>query len=177
MNFDEAEMKQLIAERAAEGFMRDDDIWEMVKSDIDMRIDRLFADRADAAIREIIDKAINDGFERTYQSVDAFGRKNGAPTTIRKELERLIGDYWSDRVDKSGNPTSSSYGSTSRAEYIMAQVCAKDFSDQMKLAAVSVTAGLKDGFRAQLAKHVDGLLDELFRVKSLQDQGKAEKPW
>ena len=59
----------------------------------------------------------------------------------------------------------------------MAQICAKDFSDQMKSAAVSVTASLKDGFRAQLAKHVDGLLDELFRVKSIQDQGKAEKPW
>ena len=60
---------------------------------------------------------------------------------------------------------------------MMAQICANDFSEKMRQAAVSVTAALKDGFRAQLATHVDGLLDELFRVKSLQDQGKATKPW
>lgn len=177
MNFDEEEMKQLIAEKAADGFMGDDDIWAMVKRDLDARVGNLFAERADATIKEVVDKAISDGFERTYQPVDAFGDKKGSPTTIRKELERLIGNYWSDRVDKNGKPAASSYGSISRAEYLMAQICAKDFSDQMKAAAVSVTASLKDGFRAQLAKHVDGLLDELFRVKSIQDQGKAEKPW
>ena len=177
MNFDEAEMKDLIAEKAAEGFIRDEEIWSMVKRDIDARVSKLFAERAEAAISEAVDSAIKDGFERTYQPVDAFGNRNGAPTTIRKELERLIGNYWSDRVDRNGVATTSSYGSTSRAEYIMATICAKDFSDQMKAAAVSVTAALKDGFRAQLAAHVDKLLDELFRVKSIQDQGKAEKPW
>lgn len=178
MNFNENEMKDLIAQKAAEGFMRDEDIWEMVKRDIDARTAKLFAERAEAAITSAVNAAIKDGFERTYQPVDAYGSKVGAPTTIGKQLERLIGDYWSERVDKYGKPVSSSYSTgTTRAEHLMATICAEDFSAQMKAAAVSVTASLKDGFRAQLAKHVDGLLDDLFRVKSIQDQGKAEKPW
>lgn len=177
MQFDEDEMKKLVAEKAAEQFMRDDDIWAMVKRDIDARISKLFTERAEKAIADVIDAAIKDGFERTYQRVDQFGKKCGEPTTIGKELNRLIGDYWSDRVDQSGKKTDSSYNSTSRAEWVMAQIVAEDFSKQMKSAAVSVTAALKDGFRAQMAKHVDSLLDELFRVKSIQDQGKATKPW
>jgi len=40
-----------------------------------------------------------------------------------------------------------------------------------------VTGGLKDGLRNQLAKQIDGLLDELFRIKSLQDQGQVAKPY
>lgn len=59
----------------------------------------------------------------------------------------------------------------------MTQICAKDFSDEMKGHAVNITGALKDGLRTQLAKHMDEMLNDLFRVKSLQDQGKAEKPW
>lgn len=177
MQFDEAEMKELVATKAAEKFMHDDDIWNMVKRNLDSRVSKLFAERAEKAISEAVDAAIKDGFERTYQPVNQFGQKDGEATTIGKELNRLIGDYWSMRVDRHGKPSDSSYSTTSRAEWLMAQIAAEDFSKQMKQAAVSVTAALKDGFRAQMAAHVDGLLDELFRVKSLQDQGKAAKPW
>lgn len=47
--------------------------------------------------------------------------------------------------------------------------------DLFTITACRCPAG--EAFRAQLAAQVDGLLDELFRVKSLQDQGKATKPW
>ena len=177
MNFDETEMRELIAARVAEEFSGDSDIRCMIERNIDARIEKLFAERANTAITAAIDAAVSDGFDRTYQAIDSFGTPQGQPTTIRKELNSLIGNYWSQQVGKDGKPTSSGYNTTSRAEYLMTQICAKDFTDQMKQAAVSVTAALKDGFRAQLAKHVDGLLDELFRVKSLQDQGKATKPW
>jgi hypothetical protein len=82
------------------------------------------------------------------------------------------------RVDaKSGKPTESSYSSVSRAEFLMTQICAQDFSETMKQHALNVTGALKDGLRNQLATQMDGMLSGLFHVKSLQDQGKVEKPW
>ncbi|MDQ4680748.1 hypothetical protein, partial [Stenotrophomonas maltophilia group sp. RNC7] len=71
----------------------------------------------------------------------------------------------------------SDYNAVTRAEYLMTQICAQDFSEGMKQSVLSVTGALKDGLRAQLAAHMDKMLDELFCIKSLQDQGKVEKPW
>lgn len=178
MQFDTEEMKVLIVEKASRSFIEDDDLWEMVKKNLDTRVDKLFAERAAYAVSEAVDAAVRDGFDRAYQPVDSYGTKRGEPTTIRDELNRLVHSYWSERVDKSGRPAvTSQHNAITRAEYLMAQICANDFSEKIVQAAVSVTAALKDGFRVQLAAHVDGLLDELFRVKSLQDQGKAEKPY
>lgn len=64
-----------------------------------------------------------------------------------------------------------------RAEYLMTQICAEDFTKSMKDSVLTVTGALKDGLRIQLAKQMDGLLDSLFHIKSLQDQGKVEKPY
>jgi hypothetical protein len=176
MNFDADEMKALIVDKVAEKYTDDEELWGMVKKRLDAKVDALFAARADELISAAVNSAIQSGFDRTYQRVDQFGGRVGEPTTIRAELDRLVGRYWTEKVDSNGKP-SDSYGKMTRAEYLMTQICAKDFSDQMRQAAISVTAALKDGFRAQMASHVDGLLDELFKVKSLQDQGKASKPW
>jgi len=59
----------------------------------------------------------------------------------------------------------------------MTQACAEDFSVAMKQHVTNVTGALKDGLRNEIAKQMDGMLSELFRVKSLQDQGKVEKPY
>lgn len=59
----------------------------------------------------------------------------------------------------------------------MTQICAEDFSKQMKDSAVNITGHLKDGLRNQMGKVMDDILSELFKVKSLQDQGKVEKPY
>ncbi len=59
----------------------------------------------------------------------------------------------------------------------MTQVCAADFTEGMKASVQSVTGALKDGLRNQLAKQMDQMLNDLFRIRSLQDQGKVEKPY
>lgn len=179
LNIDEATLQDAIVDRAADQIVADmPDVSGCIRKAVDSRIDKIFRDTAERVIASRVEAAINDALNREYFKTDSFGQKSGPATTIAKQLERIVTDYWSERVDAKGVPTSNSYGTNmSRAEYIMAQVCAKDFSEQMRLAAVSVTAALKDGFRAQMAGHVDKLLDELFRVKSLQDQGKAAKPY
>lgn len=178
LNFNEEDLKTAIVERAASEFLdRDHDISGLVAKEIKARIDRIFAERADEQIRLAIDDAIIAGFEREYQRVTSWGEPKGEKTSIKNELEKITSGYWNVRVDKNGAPTDSTYGAMTRAEFLMTQICAKDFSEAMKQSALNVAGALKDGLRGQLAKQMDGMLDELFRVKSLQDQGKVEKPY
>lgn len=118
-----------------------------------------------------------NGFEREYQKVDRWGSKVGDSTSVKKELERIVGTYWSERVDSKGNRTDSNYNSMSRAEFLMLKICADDFSKAVQESATNVTGALKDGLRNQLGKQMDIMLSGLFNVKSLQDQGKIEKPY
>lgn len=178
ITFDQDSMRDAIIERAAEQLLEGfSGGREIIKEAVDRRVAKIFAETAEREISDRVHDAISNAFEREYFAVDSFGQKRGESTTIAKQLDLIVGAYWSERVSKSGAVSTSSYDTMTRAEYIMAQVCAKDFTEQMKQAAISVTAALKDGFRAQMAGHVDKLLDELFRVKSLQDQGKVAKPY
>ena len=107
-----------------------------------------------------------------------WGEPAGAKTTLRAELEKTVTGYWTAKVDaRNGANSASSHNTVTRAEYLMTQVCAADFSEAMKQSALNVTGALKDGLRNQMCQQMDVLLESLFRVKSLQDQGKVEKPY
>lgn len=179
LKIDHQEVIELAAKKIADAIMYDDNgIEQIAKREIEARIERVFKERADAAVSAAIDAAVGNALDREYRRINAWGEADGTATTIRKELEKLADGYWTQKVDaRTGKVTDNSYNSVTRAQYVMTQVCAEDFTAQMKQAAVSATAALKDGFRKQLAGHVDNLLNELFRVQSMQDQDKASKPW
>lgn len=177
MLIDQDRIEKAVVQQVVDYFAEEGKIYETIRKGIADRIDKIFAEQAAEMVRKITDDAVMNGFERQYQKVDKWGNKIGSPTSVKKELERLVGNYWSDRVDQKGEPTDSSYNTMSRAEYLMTKICAADFSATMQSHALSVAGALKDGLRNQLAKHMDNMLADLFRVKSLQDQGKVEKPW
>ena len=179
LNINEDDLKAAIVEKATDEILRrDDDLSCMVRQEVKKRVDAIFAERATAQIQEAIDSAVANSFEQEYRKVTVFGEPDGAPTTIRKELERTVSAYWSAKVEpRTGKPASSDYNAVTRAEYLMTQVCAADFSAGLKDSVINVTGALKDGLRNQLAAHMDNMLADLFRVKSLQDQGKVEKPY
>ena len=177
LNLNEDDVKAAIVEKVADEILsRDQDISALVAKEVKARLDKIFTDKAQAQIESAINEAIQGSFDREYQRVTAWGEPEGPKTTIRAELLKTVSGYWSARVNaRNGEPSTSSYDSVTRAQYVMTQVCAKDFVEHMKQAATNVTGALKDGLRAQVAQHMDELLDSLFRVKSLQDQGKVEK--
>lgn len=148
---------------------------EYIRKDIDARIDVLFAQQVEEVVSAAIKSAVVSGFERTYQPVDAFGKPTGEPTTIRASLQRMVAGYWSERVDKHGRKSDSSYGTMSRAEFTMLSICGEDFSKEFKQHAVNVTASLKDGLRAELRGWVDKTLGELFRVQSADDKAENRR--
>ena len=180
LNINEEDLKKAIVEKATDELLRhDDDLSNMVAKEVKARLDAIFINRAQAQIEAAIEAAINGSFDREYQRITQWGEPSGPKTTIRAELEKTVNNYWSQKVDsKTGKAIDGSWvTSVTRAEYLMTTICAQDFSESMKAAALNVTGHLKDGLRNQLAKVMDGILNELFHVKSLQDQGKVEKPY
>lgn len=179
MNLNEDDIKAAIVQKAADHFLHDsDDLSLLIGKEVKARVDKIFIERAEAQIKTAIDDSIAGAFDREYQRVTNYGEPTGPKTSIRKELDSIVSGYWSQRVDlRKGTPAEGSYGTVTRAEYLMTTICAKDFTETMKQSALNVTGALKDGLRNQMGKVMDELLSELFKVKSLQDQGKVEKPY
>jgi hypothetical protein len=179
LNINEAEVQDAIVQSAVQELLGDDShLSGIIAKEVKARIDKIFLERANAQIASAIDEAIKDSFNREYQRVTQWGEASGPKTSIKAELQKTIDGYWSARVEtRTGKPADSSYNSISRAEYIMTQICAEDFSETVKQSVLNVTGALKDGLRIQLGKQMDNMLSELFHVKSLQDQGKVEKPY
>ncbi len=175
MELDQKRIEDAIVAEVAHKMLGDDELYNRTKRAIDARIDKLWKETAEDRVRSEVELAIASGFEREYQKVDGCGNKVGEKTSIRAELERLISGYWNERVGSDGKPTSSSYHTTSRAEWMMTKLCADDFAGQMKNHVVSVAGALKDGFRKELHATVNRLLSDVFHVRSLDDQGKGRE--
>ena len=170
MQINQERIEKAIIEEAVNNILHEDKLAERISSAVNTKINALFKDRADAQIDAAINDAIRSGFDREYCRVTPWGEKEGAPTTIRKELDKLIGDYWNARVDKNGKAVTSSYGeSITRAEWVMSKIVADDFNSQMKQHVVNVAGGLKDSLRRSLHETVNGLLSEVFKVNSQDD--------
>lgn len=179
LNINEEDLKAAIVERAADAILeQDDDLTSMISNEVKSRLDKIFIDRAEAQIEAAIDNAVQTAFDREYQRVTSWGEADGPKTSIRAQIDKVITGYWSEQVNaKSGKPDSGYGDKVSRAEFLVTQMCAKDFSQQMRNDAIQITGALKDGLRNQMAKVMDEMLSSLFHVKSLQDQGKVEKPY
>ena len=171
MELDKERIENAIIAEVASDFVNEENLSSKIHAEVNKRIDALFKGRADAQISAAIDDAIRNGFEREYCRISSWGERQGEPTTIRKELEKLISGYWNEKVDRDGKPRSyPGSNDITRAEWLMMQLVANDFKDAMKQHVINITGGLKDGLRQELHKTVNQLLTGTFHVKSLDDQ-------
>ena len=171
MQINQERIEAAIVEEAVQHLVSEDEFANRIKRAVDARIDALFKEKADAQIEAAINDAIRNGFDREYCRVTSWGEKDGAPTTIRKELDKVIGDYWNAKVGNDGKTATNSYGATiTRAEWVMSKIVADDFNAQMRQHVVNIAGGLKDNLRRSLHETVNGLLSGVFKVKSVDDE-------
>ena len=170
MQIDQSKIEEAVAQEVADRLVGDDDLYSRVQRAVDARINELFKQAADAQIKAAIDAAIAKGFEQEYCRVNSFGQREGTPTTIRAELEKQIGGYWNTKVDKQGKPSSGYGAELTRAEWMMTQLVAADFSGEMKQHVINLGGSFKDKLRSELHETVNKLLSEVFHVNSADDQ-------
>ncbi len=172
INLNNDEITNAVVDKVADAFMREDtDLYSAVEQRINKKIDDIFVRSVEPRIQAEIDKALTDCFHREYQKTTAWGEKKGQTTTISKELEKLMGNYWAENVNEKGE--TSGYGKFTRAEYVMAKVTGEDFSKQMERYIIQSAAALKDGMRVQLRASVDEMLAKLFHVQTAQDRAEG----
>lgn len=170
MQIDQTKIEAAIIAQAVEQIVSGDDIYNRVRIGVDEKVDAIFASKVDQVIKAKVDEIVSQGFERSYRKTDSFGRPVGQETSISKELESMISGYWSESVDRSGAKSTNGYGTMTRAEWMMAKVCADDFSAEMKQHVVNVGGALKDHFRTVLNEHIGILLSDVFKVNSTGDR-------
>lgn len=172
---DEKAIQEAVVSEVADRLIGDDDLYERAKRAFHDKVDAFFAERAPVLLEAAVTDAIKDGLDATYQPLDQFGRADGEPTSIRERLSELARNYWREKVDRQGKPSSSSHGTMTRAEWVMVEACGKDFHKEVKQEVANVTAALKDGLRAQLRDWVDTTLSGLFNVRSAGDQKEGRR--
>jgi hypothetical protein len=180
MELNNAEIKGLVVDKAVEKLENESvEILNNIEARLQVKAEALVMNHFEHNVKGILDNIINDlikdGLDKEYTKRDFWGESKGEATTIKKELEGIISNFWETKVTNSGAATTNRHNAVTRAEYIMMKVCADDFVKNMEQTTADVVGNLKDGLRDQLYKHMDQSLDGLFRIKSLQDQGKVEK--
>ena len=170
MELDKSRIEDAIVREVADGIIGEEELRDRVRRAVDKRIDALFVATADAQIRVAIEAAIKDGFDHEYTRVNTFGERQGKPTSIRAELERLVAGYWNEKVDKRGKVASGYGADITRAEWTMMQIVAESFNGDMKQHVVNLGGALKDKLRVELYGTINRLLSDVFRVNSMDDK-------
>jgi hypothetical protein len=162
----------------ADRILDEDDIRSMARKAIQGKIDAFWKTTVEENIQEIVNTAIREGFDHEYQRVTSFGEPVGEKTTIKKELEKQIQGYWSEKVDAKGKVETGYYKdkALTRAEWVMSQIVIKDFHAGMEGHIASIGGALKDHLRLSLHETVNEMLSGIFRVKSLDEQRPGGPP-
>lgn len=172
IEIDNDKIMAAVVDKVADEFMRtESDLFNAVEAKINKKIDALFVKSVQPRIQAELDKALADCFHREFQKTTPWGEADGPPTSISRELERLMSGFWAQKVDKDGKETS--YGNLTRAEFTMAKVLGDDFNKQTERYLIQSAAWLKDGVRDHLRGEVDKMLANLFHVKSAQDHAEG----
>ena len=172
MEIDIKRIESEIIKQAVGSLVEDERVCDLVDQLVQARIDKIFSDSCNKKIEQAIDSAIKSGFEREYVKVTSFGTQSGAPTTLAKELESRVSNYWNEKVDAQGNSASGYSAKMTRAEFLMGKIMAADFNEHIKQLVVNSCGTFKDAMRDSLYGSVNEALSGVFKVNSLGDRNK-----
>jgi len=179
LEVDIARIEQGAIEQVSEQILDESDLRTTIRDKINDRVDKIFSDEAEMMIAATVRASTVEAFDRAYQPVDAFGKPNGDETSIRKQMQSLIDDFWTQKVDGNGAPIKKdSYShreAPTRAMWMLTQISKDDLSASLKQELVNSAAQIKDGFRKELRAQVDNWLGELFKVRSQMDQDEGRR--
>lgn len=172
MELDIGKIEQAIIAQAVGSIVHERGVCGLVSEQVKARIDEIFTNTCQAQIEQAIQDAIQAGFEREYVKASSFGQPVGRPTTLGKELERMVTSYWDQKVDSQGRPAEGYSAKMTRAEFVMGKIMAADFNDSIKQLVVNAGGQLKDALRDSLYGSVNEALSSVLRVQTAGDQNK-----
>jgi len=120
-------------------------------------------------IQQTIDSELMKILNTTFQPVNHWGDKDGAPTTIKQLFIDRTKDYWLQKVDGSGKATDSWSAKSTRAEYVVKSQIESAFKEVMHSEIAVVVSGFKDALtttlKTQAATQIEHSLAQLIKAK------------
>ena len=162
------EILELAAQKLADQYSDESDLSDLANKKINERIERLVGNTLAKKVDETLTAEVEKLLRTEVVPVDIWGDKTGEPTTIKAALHKRAAEFWSEKVDGDGKP-STYYSGKPRHEWLFSKIAAEEFSKAIKQDFVNIIGALKDSLRADYAKRADEYLNELIKVKSLGD--------
>jgi len=132
-------------------------IADKVSSDIEYDFKKSIKQKSEQIVEKRIGEIVDEATTKAFQPITVWGEKKGEPTTIRDMLENNVQNWWSAKVDNSGNP-STSYGGTPRAEWqaqkIVREVVTKEMQNELNAVIADAKVQLSKAMSDKLTEYL-----------------------
>lgn len=163
-------IEQAVVEQALDRLFEQGNLHTLAKAQIEERVNKLWATHGEAQVMAAIDQAVKAGFEHEYVKVSSFGKSEGEPTTLAKELELQVQTYWQTKVDNSGNPSTGYGAKLTRAEWLMGRMVGENYREHFTNLVSSCAGQFKDELRRSLIASTNDIVSQVFKVTTPTDQ-------
>lgn len=144
----------------------DESINDTVFSLVSSHINKTVAIQVQDAISKALDAELQRILEAKMTPVDMWGEPTGEATTIRAQLHKRAVNFFSEKVDRDGKPTS--YGGAPRYQRIYAELANTAFSKAVSDNIETIAAAVKTSVRDTIWRDLDTALNNTFKVKIKQ---------
>lgn len=170
IEFDQAQLLDLAAQKLADGYRDEGELYDRADSIIRKRIDDLFKEKINDLVDAALTSKLEEVMNQTIQPVDIFGDKTGEPTTIKGALVDKAKDFWNTKVDSNGKPIDkeryySRNSTKTRAEWLLGRIVSEEFASQVKANATQITGAFKEAMAKDAHDMIDKHINALIKTK------------
>lgn len=162
------EINAAIIDKAVGQLLGDSDfLYERIDAEVGKLIRDAIAKRLNDAVENTLNTIMTQALDTEVSPVNIWGEREGKPTTLRAALHDRAAKFWSEKVNKKGEI--SNYGGKPRYEYVLSEIVGSEFNAAIKQNIVNIAGAVKDAVRNDFYDAVDKNLNDLFKIKSIDD--------
>lgn len=159
---------ELAAQKVADEYCNEESVSELVHKKINERVEAEVQKLLVKKVDDIISAETDRLMRSPISPVNVWGEQVGKPTTIRDAMATKAKEFWNENVGEDGKPTS--YRGTPRHIVVFRQVANEEFVKAVQQNIVNLVGAFKDALREDAKTKVDGILNDLLKVKSPSEQ-------
>ena len=118
------EVLELVAQKTIDLYY--DEITNVMNKEARKLVEAKLSQLVEKEIRDFLKVELENIVSKVITPIDIWGEPTGKPTTIREQLAKRAQTFWTEKVDKNGNPTN--YGGTERAQILVRTVAEEEFT-------------------------------------------------
>lgn len=136
-----------------------------VEHEAQKQIQEIVKSHAAKKVEAVLSAHMDEILKKEFVPVNLWGEPTAKPTTIREQLEVRARDYWSTKVDSSGNP-GDYYSNKTRAEWLFGKLVATEFSNAVAQNVTNIVGALKDALTKEAQESVLKHINSIIQVKT-----------